>query len=105
MRHSRSLVALLLLAASGCNCGDDDDGSPAGNTDVGASIDRDAEAPESGPGSTCLQLGQVCSTGTVGATCCSGNCRNGVCNEAMICKGPGIDCTDNSECCTLQCVD
>src|SRR5262249_28784841 len=37
--------------------------------------------------------------------CCSGVCSTGgVCEPAVICKGPSVSCTTNSECCTNSCV-
>jgi hypothetical protein len=96
MRQLRLSIAFLLFAANGCSC---DEPPPLDDGTVG----MDATTPESGPGAMCVPNGQPCS-GMTGAACCSGVCRNNLCDEPELCLGPGAACTDNLDCCTNSCV-
>ena len=96
MRQLRLSLALLLLAVSGCSCDEDptpiDDGSAT-----------DADTPESGPGSMCIDTGLACST-SAGSPCCSGACINEVCTDSQLCLPPGSVCADGNDCCTNVCL-
>lgn len=88
---------------AGFDAGEEDAGEiDGGQDDAGTDGGEDPEPTDAGPTAEgCIPSNAFCSDEF---PCCSANCNDGVCGEAILCKSPDAACSSNTDCCSGSCV-
>ncbi len=118
MMSKREIVCVLLVGAAilfqgysiGCSedhaLNDGVDAAADGDSDTDTDGDSDTDTDtDADTDSTCLGIGDVCTTG---ADCCTGSCEKSgaggfICTSAQRCTALGDSCRVAADCCSLGC--